>query len=676
MDMKKLYFTLALLVIGAFAQGQVYLYQGFGSGYWPPEGWTPMPLGSQWSVSPTDHAGGILPEARFEGFDYVGTVRLISPYIDMTDADTAILSFRYFPEGDTFIAPQFGVSTRRSGSNTWTNVWETTLKNLADPRQFEVLITGEDLGNPGFQFSFYLTGDMNNIHNFYLDDVKLYYPTTTDGKLDEILTPARVELPEPVVIRLINLGNTTIKQIGVSFLTNMGIQHDSLISGLYLGLFDNFIFQFDRWWISPFGDYDLKVWISSVNGEEDPYHPNDTLVKTITYQRFRPARMPCFEEFSTAPFADSHYFNIIFHEWCENHPFEAAINYALNWNGYVDLYAIPDNDIRREYYGVEYLPRTFCNGALAAIIDTTDIQLAYDTAMQLTSSFEILSSYRLIGDSIIISTNIFPHESIAGTSVHTILTEKTTTGNNGGSGLEYFYNTVMRMFPGGGYGEPVNFSDGIPYTQHFSANLSDTHIEDFDDLAITVLIQLDSNKKILQSAYAIQDAVYNTEDRLSMITLDGVPLEGFDPDTYYYDVALPEGTVEPPVALGIPMYDSAFMLIAQAFEMPGYAVIDVYPESLSSIKRYIVSFNFTTKVDDPQIQAIVIYPNPVVDGKLFISGAEISSVKLYSLDGKLILNIERCTGNTIDFSGVKSGVYILSLINTHRNNVMKKIVVM
>jgi hypothetical protein len=141
-------------------------------------------------------------------------------------------------------------------------------------------------------------------------------------------------------------------------------------------------------------------------------------------------------------------------------------------------------------------------------------------------------------------------------------------------------------------------------------------------------------------------------------------------------VALPQGTVEPPVALGITMQDSAFMLITQAFEMPGFAVIDVYPESLGSIKRYIVSFNFETNIDIPGAQTIGTYPNPVVNGRLLITGIDMPSAKLYSLDGKIILNIEKCTGNTIDLSGVKSGVYVLRLKDEEGVISMKKIVVM
>ncbi len=116
--MKKLYLSLVMLFLCILAQGQNYLCEGFGSGYWPPEGWTPLPLGPQWSLSQTDNAGGVLPEARLQGFSYTGTVRLMSPLVDMTGVDTVILSFRYFPQINDSAAPLLGVSTR-SGGGDW-----------------------------------------------------------------------------------------------------------------------------------------------------------------------------------------------------------------------------------------------------------------------------------------------------------------------------------------------------------------------------------------------------------------------------------------------------------------------------------------------------------------------------------------------------------------------------
>lgn len=674
--MKKLSIMIASLMIAAFSQGQVFLYQGFGSGYWPPPGWTPLPLGSHWSLSQTDNAGGLLPEARFDGFDYNGTVRLISPGVDMTGVDTAVLSFRYITGAEETGAPVMGVSTRSGGGN-WNIAWETTVQNLVDPREYEVLLTGTDLDNPDFQLSFFLIGDMNRLRYFFIDDIKLYFPTTTDGKLDEILTPYKSDLPVPVEASIINLGNTTIDQVGVAFVTTAGILHDTLLAGLDLGLYDKLTFQFNRWWVSPFGDYDLKMWISSVNGEEDPYHPNDTLVKTISYNRSRPARRPCFEEFTSSIDAGSRYFSNQLFDWCGRNPFETVVNYAINLPDTGDLYYIPDNDTRKNYYGIYTVPMTFCNGNFTTYIDTNDIIMIYDTAVNLISAFEILSTYTLAGDSIFITTNIFPHETMSGVTVHTMVKENTTTGNNGGSGLEYFHNNVMKMFPDGGYGEQVNFAANMPFNLSFTGDLSNTHIEEYNDIEVVIFIQMDSTREILQSAYAVKDAVYNMEDRLSMITLDGVPLDGFNPDIHNYEQDLPAGTAEPPVVFGIPMYDSAFVLIAQAFGMPGNAVLDVYPQSLGSIDRYVVCFNFITNLDESVTAPVSIYPNPVTDEKLSVSGIDHPGIKLYSLDGKLILEKDECNGDVIDMNGIRPGVYILSLIDVSGNVLLiKKIVVL
>lgn len=242
--------------------------------------------------------------------------------------------------------------------------------------------------------------------------------------------------------------------------------------------------------------------------------------------------------------------------------------------------------------------------------------------------------------------------------------------------MEYFHNNVMKMFPDGGYGEQVIFAANMPFTRYFAGDLSNTHIEDYEDIEVTVFIQKDSTREILQSAYAMRDAVYNTEDRLGMITLDGIPLDGFDPDIHSYEKELPAGTTEPPVALGIPVDDSAFVLISQAFTMPGYAVLDVYPQSLGSIDRYVVHFNYITDIMETDPPSVNLHPNPVINGMLFISGMEHPDIKLYSLEGKLIFENDQLNENIIDLQGIKPGVYLMSLGDNKGNILIKKIVVM
>jgi hypothetical protein len=673
--MKKLYILLTTLFILNFAQGQSYLYQGFGSGVWPPAGWTAFPIGPQWSLSPTTNAGGMIPEAHFEGFDYSGTARLISPIINLAEVDTLILSFRYMPELEQDEAPVLGVSTRTAGG-PWTNIWETNLKTMNEPREFEVLITPGESGDPNFQFSFFLNGELQQLKNFYLDNIKLYYPESQDGKLDEILTPAHIELPGPVIARVINLGNTIIDQVGVSFITNMGIQHDTLITGLDLGLFDTHVFQFNRWWVSPFGDYILKMWISSVNDKEDPYHPNDTLYKNINYSMPpRPMRPPCFETFTSStcgPCADC---AEVFEPWCEDHPGIVLVKYPMDFPGQGDPYYLPDGGYRREYYDLNSVPWTYINGLRKYNVDTNVLQVPYDSARMLTSDFVINSTFSITNTTITITNNIFPYESVAGTRVHTVVIEKITTGNVGSNGQTEFHNVMMKMFPDG-YGEMVNFSANMPYNQTFTADLEETNVEEYDDLMVAVFIQQDSGKYILQSTYAIEDGIFSDEDRLSTITLDGVPVEGFDPDIYQYEFELPISAIEAPVIFGSPMHENAMMVITQSYYLPGSAVIDVYSESRGTMKRYSVQFNLTTNIENPENQAIGIYPNPARNGKLFITGIEDYSLKLFSLDGKLLLSLKSCPDNIIDLSGIKSGVYILSLYNEKGMMIRKKIMVM
>jgi hypothetical protein len=672
--MKKLYLIILLSSICALSpgQGQIYLFQSFGSGYWPPAGWTTLPP-SSWTLSQTNYAGAQSPEARLQGFDYNGTVRIISSYLTLSDVDTAILSFRYFPEVIDKNAPVLGVATRNS-SEPWNIAWQTTLKNSIEPREFEVLITDSNLGDPDFQFCFFISGDFNMLENFYLDNVKLYFPTEMDGKLDEILTPAHVEQPVPVVARVINLGNTQIDEVSVNWLTNEGILHDTLLTGLGLGLYDSYVFEFNRWWVSPFGDYVMKMWLGSVNGQEDPYHPNDTLTKLINYSLPpHPLRLPCLETFTgcwcqpCATWAES------YDPWCEDHPYNVVIKYQVA----PDEYETPGGHYHRLYYDLHAIPYTYCNGVLAANVDTNKLDTAYYPACLLHSDYIIKSSFTINSNIISITNNIFPYVSNNGASVQTVLIEKKTYNNVCGNGQTEFHQVEIEMFPSTGKGVPVSFCDHLPYTQTWTADLDTTHVEEPDDLLVAVFIQQDSTREILQSAYAVENGNFSLEDRLEMITLNGQPLKDFSPDVYTYEVDLPQSTVESPVVCGISLQDSALVVVTQAFELPGSAVIDVYPESLGSIKRYIVRFELMVNVDDPVSDPINIFPNPIAqNGKLFLSGAIKYNATLYSLNGVPVRYLEKNNNDYIDLQGIAPGCYILKLLDENKQLIIKKIIIL
>jgi len=662
---------LLVLVFIEFTAGQVFVEEDFSGNFWPPAGWESYPLGMQWSASQTSHAGGEVPEALFEGFEYNGTVRLISPPFDLKGRDSVIITFRHFADDNSDLpGPVLGIATRSQGG--WHPVWEIDIEDDVGPVEYEVLISNEDTPSQNFRFSFYLTGDMESINNWYLDNVLLFYPEHPDCKLEAIFTPAQVEGPWPVKGRIRNLGNTIVENVSLSFESYNGVVHDSTFSGLDLGLFESFVFEFDRWWASPMGTYELEVSIEGVNGSPDWKPHNDTLVKDVEFLIIPFPRRPCFEEFTSSTCSACPSLNEVFVPWCEEHPDIVLIKYQMPWPGSGDPYAVAECTVRGEYYGVNGIPRLFCNGELAANVDIGDVQESYDSAVILNSHCEILSTYSIIGNYIDIETNILAYEAALDVKVHTAVVEKVTTGNATSNGETEFHNVLMDMYPDG-HGEETDLHKYLPFNQSFFGDLSETNIEEYDDLLVAVFIQDINTGEILQADYATKDATYSSEARLETITLDGDTLEGFDPDTYDYEVTLPPGLAETPVVRGIPMHDSARVLVNQAFNIPGHASILVFPEDRGSFERYLVYFDFYTEIEQPVFSDIRVYPNPFTD-HLHIEGMENGIVRIYTLDGREVYGNTVQNKAVLDLSHLDSGVYLVIVEQDGRRKQVFKVI--
>jgi hypothetical protein len=178
----------------------------------------------------------------------------------------------------------------------------------------------------------------------------------------------------------------------------------------------------------------------------------------------------------------------------------------------------------------------------------------------------------------------------------------------------------------------------------------------------------------LQTAYAEEDGNYSTEARLSMIYLDGVALEGFDPNVYEYDVVLPEGTQFEPYLEAETMDENSKTVVNPAFQLPGDATVDIYAENLYNTKRYIVHYTVETGIGNDIMPLVQVYPNPATD-QIFINGVKDTRVSIYSVDGKLVKSIESFTGTAIDVSELRNGIYVLHITTSDGNVIRKKIVV-
>jgi hypothetical protein len=251
--------------------------------------------------------------------------------------------------------------------------------------------------------------------------------------------------------------------------------------------------------------------------------------------------------------------------------------------------------------------------------------------------------------------------------------EKVTTQNTGGNGETSFHHVMMDMIPDG-TGATVNLQYATPVQLKYDVNLASTNVEDYGDLLVGILVQNQSTKEMLQSDYGIQDTTYSAEARLDMIYLDGVPLEGFSPDIYEYNVILPEGTVFEPYMEASTMNEYAMALVNPAFQLPGTATVDIYAENLYNTKRYLVHYTVFTGVDDKTMPLVQVYPNPV-SGTLNVNGLQDATIELFSANGKKVMTLAGFSGNSIDVSALPAGIYIMKLETTEGFVARKKIVV-
>ncbi|MDD2548533.1 MAG: T9SS type A sorting domain-containing protein, partial [Bacteroidales bacterium] len=65
----------------------------------------------------------------------------------------------------------------------------------------------------------------------------------------------------------------------------------------------------------------------------------------------------------------------------------------------------------------------------------------------------------------------------------------------------------------------------------------------------------------------------------------------------------------------------------------------------------------STAIHNPLISTLRVYPNPVVD-RLILEGAKIDAAEVYSITGKLLLQLEQVNG-FIDLSSLNKGVYLI-----------------
>jgi len=669
--MKRIYAFILFAGLSVMTFGQTFIWEGFDAGQMPPTGWTLQGYAAQWSISNSANAGGTPPEAMFTYTSATGVSRFISPSIDLTGLTSVQLSFLHFYDDYSGTGPKVGVATR-SGTGAWTTVWEINPTSNVGPEQINLVITNSNVGTSDFQLCFYVDGNMYNLDYWYLDNIILFNPLNLDGALVQISTPSFLGGSAPVEGTVMNMGLTTISELQIDWQLNNGPIHSTTFPGLALQTLDSYQFECTDPVSPSNGTHILTVWIKLVNGVMDDDQNNDTLSKVIKKACHVISRKPCFEEFTSSTCGPCAIFNASFVPWCQqNDDSITLIKYQMNWPGAGDPYYTEEGGVRRDYYGVGWVPWLECNGSYVET-DIGAVQTAFNLAKQQPGLADIASTHDLNGTVMHVNAATLPFVDFTNAVIHIIVFEYITTGNVGTNGETEFHHVMMKMIPDA-YGTTTNLFDRQPYTIDGTVDLAGTNVEEWDDLGVLVFVQDILTKEIFQSIYSEENGVFNTEARLSDILIDGNSLPGFDPDLFSYDVEVPGGVLIPQVT-GIPMDPNATVIVVDAVSIPGTTSIDVFAEDLTTHNVYNINWIFAVGDDEVKRDAVRAWPNPT-NGLVYIQGALHAKIAVFNTTGVELKSVEDYTGDSIDLSGFQAGVYMLVIQTQNGNQIRKKIVI-
>jgi len=668
--MRKAYFLLCFLGLSIFTFGQTYLLEDFSEGQMPPDGWQFDNLAAQWSINNGNTAGGIAPEAMFTWVQQTNTSRFISPEIDLTGLTTVSFQFNHMYDDYPGAGPIVGVATR-SGGGDWTSIWEINPTSNVGPELIELEISNGNVGQADFQLCFYVDGNMYNLDYWYIDDIWLFIPLNLDAGMSAITTPSYLSGPSEVTGTIKNFGSSVITSTEISWQVDDGDTFTTLFDGLSLNFGDTYDFVCDQMLDLPIGSYTLKVWIALVNGVQDEDPSNDMAEKTISFVSHTVQHRPCLEEFTSSTCGPCATFNNNFVPWCITHEDEITlVKYQMDWPGSGDPYYTAEGGVRRNWYGVTWVPWANLDGTYTDNNMTT-INNMFNTSLAEPGLVKVIGSNTLTGTVMDINVTVLPFADFSNVVIHIVVFEYITTGNVGTNGEIEFHHVMMKMVPDAN-GTTTVLEDRVPFTIAETVDLAGTFVEEWDDLGVAIIVQDLGSKYIYQSDYTVENGVFATDATLTSLTYDGEPVPDFSPDVFEYTILLPAGTVEVPVVEATVNDPNALAIIVPATELPGSTTVDVFAEDLATYNTYTVNFDFETGITSSTTKAVRIYPNPTT-GKVFISGAENARVLVYNVTGELVVSYNDFSTTMIDLSDLNKGVYIMNIVIDDKTVLNKKI---
>ena len=659
---KTLLFAFALLFATAMmAQNRMVLLQESFDGSELPAGWSIDSHNTNWSVSSTNNAGGAANEMKLDWSpQFNGMTRLISPAVDLTGINSLVFSFKHALDNYSG-SHTIGVATTSDGGTTWNEAW-SQIYNTSSAWAVSEEISTPDMGQANVQFCIFYNGNSYNINDWYFDDIKAFTLENLDLGLEAITVPSFIACGENYIgMSVFSYSQTNITSLQATYeIEGMEpVTEEFVVDIPSLGT-EVLTFATPAM-LSP-GTYNLTIRIDLVNGVEDDNLNNNELSKSVFAAIASAERKPMIEHFSSSTCGPCVSVNTAMLNFCNNNPGRFTYTkYQMNWPGAGDPYYTDEGGTRRTYYGVSAVPQCFLDGedqGYAAVQ-----QAVFDEHAERTAFFDIRGSFTVEGNVINVVADVMPYID-ANARVFISVNEKETHGNVGSNGETSFHHIFMKMLPDA-QGTEVNFTACDGQRFEFSQDMSGTHVEEMDDLEVSIWVQNYATKEMFNSRFAFENTAQPEPVKDLSLIEDETGEENImvasweDPGVnspHSYNVFVNGVLVEEHYA------ETSYSFPAELGAY--YAVgVQVYYETEDNTSVTVVAGKENTwSVGETEVSTCKLYPNPANTMVRIAAEDSVESVKVYNMLGALVqtvsANSKYVTVNTADLS---NGVYFFNI---------------
>ncbi|MBR6775871.1 MAG: T9SS type A sorting domain-containing protein [Bacteroidales bacterium] len=505
---KFLSLALMLIIVNiAYAQSRAFIVNESFDDSSMPEGWYFTGEGAEnFNIKTTNNAGGDPNELHLKSSPFITNgIHLVMASANLTNVESVGMSFKHYLDNYQQ-SSTIGIATSSDDGNTWNTGWSKSYSDASSSGQYSIneTFTTSDFGKDNVLFCLFFEGNTYNINHWYFDDIMIFTQGgneegTTDLQLLSIDVNSITQSGEiDIRFTVNNSGDEDITSFEASYSID-GYESVTETFNTDLAPSDNQQFTFiNTIGLLP-GTYTINIDINNVNGETDAEPDNNHLLKEFKTYLKTVQRTPMIEHFSSSTCGPCVHVDEQMSELTANNPGKYTYTkYPVDFPGMGDPYATDDCITRSDYYEVISVPTI----ALDAQTQMSAIsQNALDERLAVPSYVDIVGTFDIVEDNTIkVIADIISYIDLPDVRVFLSINEKTTTGNVGSNGATEFHHIFMKML-GGIYGIETNLEAGHHQRFEFTFDMSETNMEEIDDLEVAAWVQNYDSKEMYNSSF-------------------------------------------------------------------------------------------------------------------------------------------------------------------------------